>query len=128
MLSAIVFIPLLGAVLIGLTPGSRVVVIRWLAVVFSGLALALSIVLYFSFNHQVAGLQFVEKVAWVSLPNVGVSYFLGADGLSLPLILLTGLLTLMAVLSSFHVTTRVKEYFLLLLVLQTGVTGVFAAE
>ncbi|MGH2461138.1 MAG: complex I subunit 4 family protein [Chloroflexota bacterium] len=128
MLSAIVFVPLLGAVLIGLTPGSRAALIRWLAVAFSGLALALSLILYFSFNPAVPGLQFVEKVDWVALPNVGVSYFLGADGLSLPLIVLTGLLTLMAVLASFHVTTRVKEYFVLILILQTGVTGVFAAE
>src|SRR5579885_3313273 len=114
MLSAIVFVPLLGAVLIGLTPGSRLALIRWLAVAFSGLALVLSLVLYFSFNPRAPGLQFVEKVDWVALPNVGVSYFLGADGLSLPLILLTGLLTLMAVLASFHVSNRVKEYFLLI--------------
>jgi NADH-quinone oxidoreductase subunit M len=128
MLSVIVFIPLLGAVVIALTPGTRVTLIRWLAVAFSGISLALSIVLYFSFNHQATGLQFVEKVNWVALPSAGVSYLVGADGLSMPLILLTGLLTLMAVLASFHVTLRPKEYFLLLLVLQTGVTGVFAAQ
>src|SRR5579884_1992477 len=127
MLSVIIFLPLLGAVLIGLTPGHRSALIRWLAGIFSGLPLLLSIVMYLSFNHQVTGLQFVEKVNWVALPNVGVSYFVGTDGLSLPLILLTSLLTLMAVLASTHVNNRVKEYHLLLLILQTGVTGVFAA-
>lgn len=128
MLTAIVFIPLLGALAIGLTPARRVTAIRWLAVVFAGIPLALSLVIYFIFDRQAAGLQFVEKVSWVALPNVGVSYFLGVDGLSLPLVLLTGLLTFVAVLASFQVTLRPKEYFLLLLVLQTGVTGVFAAQ
>lgn len=128
MLSLIVFLPLLGAALIGLTPGRRVDLIRGLAIVFSALPLVLSLILYLGYNQQTGGLQFVEKVNWVSLPSIGVSYFLGADGLSLPLIVLTSLLTLMAVLASFHVTTRPKEYFLLLLILQTGVTGVFAAQ
>ncbi len=128
MLSAIVFIPLLGALVIGLVPSQRVAVIRWLAVVFSAIPLALSILLYAGFNYRDAGLQFVEKTSWVALPSVGVSYFLGVDGLSLPLVLLTGLLTVVAVLASFNITVRPKEYFLLLMILQTGVTGVFAAQ
>src|SRR5579884_1683071 len=128
MLSAIVFIPLLGALVIGLMPAQRVAAIRWLATVFSAIPLALSIFLYATFDERVAGLQFVEKTSWVALPSVGVSYFLGVDGLSLPLILLTSLLTVVAVLASFNITLRPKEYFLLLLVLQTGVTGVFAAQ
>lgn len=127
MLSAIIFLPLAGALLIALTPGHRTALIRWLAAIFAGLPLLLSLIVYASFDRHAPGLQLIEKVSWVSLPSVGVSYFVGTDGLSLPLILLTALLTLMAVLGSTPVTHRVKEYHLLLLILQTGVTGVFAA-
>ncbi len=127
MLSAIIFLPLLGAVLIALLPGSRVSSSRWLAAGFSGAAVALSVVAYVGYDVHTGGLQYVEKVDWVALPSVGVSYFVGADGLNLPMILLTSLLTLMAVLASWTIDLRPKAYFLLLLLLETGVTGVFAA-
>jgi NADH-quinone oxidoreductase subunit M len=127
MLTAIIFLPLLGAVLITLLPGSRVRLSRWLAAGFSGAALALSLVAFFGYDVHAGGLQLVEKVDWVALPSVGVSYFVGADGLNLPMILLTSLLTLMAVLASWTIDVRPRAYFLLLLVLETGVTGVFAA-
>ena len=127
MLSIIVFLPLLGAVVMAFTPGKSTTLFRWIAAIFTGIDLALSLVLFFSFNHGAAGLQFVERVNWVALPNVGVSYFLGVDGLNLPMVLLTTLLTFLAVLSSWHVELRTKEYFLLLLVLETGVAGVFTA-
>ncbi|HLH74061.1 MAG TPA: hypothetical protein VKX96_12315, partial [Chloroflexota bacterium] len=103
MLSVIVFLPLLGAVVMALTPGSRVTLFRWIAAIFSGIDLALSLVLFFSFNHAASGLQFVERVNWVALPNVGVSYFLGVDGLNLPLVVLTTLLTFLAVLASWQI-------------------------
>jgi NADH-quinone oxidoreductase subunit M len=127
MLTAIVFLPLLGALVLAFLPGSRVGLIRVTAAVFAALTLALSLVMYFSFNQGASGLQFVEKVDWVALPSVGVSYFLGVDGLNAPLVLLTALLTLMAVLASWHIDLRPKTYFILLLLLETGVTGVFSA-
>jgi NADH-quinone oxidoreductase subunit M len=127
MLSAIIFLPLLGAVFIAWLPSSRASLSRWLAAGFSGAALALSLVAYVGYDVHAGGLQFVEKVDWVALPSVGVSYFVGADGLNLPMILLTSLLTLMAVLASWTIDLRPKAYFLLLLLLETGVTGVFSA-
>src|ERR1051326_2222671 len=113
MLTAIVFLPLLGAVVIALLPTTQTGLFRWVAAVFSGAALALSLVAYAAYDPRVGGLQLVERVDWVALPSVGVSYFLGADGLNLPMILLTSLLTLMAVLASWRIELRPREYFLL---------------
>ena len=127
MLSLIIFLPLLGAIVIALTPASRVALIRGIALVFSVLALALSLVLYFGFNPHQSGLQFVEKATWVSLPSIGVNYFVGVDGLNLPMVLLTTLLSVMAILASWRIEVRPKAYFLLLLLLETGVAGVFAS-
>ena len=127
MLSAIVFFPLLGAAVIALLPGSRPALCKWVATIFAAIALGLSIVLYLGFNSSVPGLQFVEKVNWIALPTAGVSYFLGVDGLNLPMVVLTTLLSLMAVLGSWRIDTRPKAYFTLLLLLETGVVGVFAS-
>jgi NADH-quinone oxidoreductase subunit M len=127
MLSAIVFLPLLGAAVIALLPGSRAALSKWVATIFSGIALGLSIVLYLGFKPSVPGLQFVEKVNWIALPTAGVSYFLGVDGLNLPMVILTTLLSLMAVLGSWRIDLRPKAYFTLLLLLETGVVGVFAS-
>jgi NADH-quinone oxidoreductase subunit M len=127
MLTIIIFLPVLGAGIIALIPSRRDDLIRPAAVIFSGLAFALSVALYFAFDPRRTGLQFVERTEWVALPSVGVSYFVGVDGLNLPLVLLTTLLTLLAVLASWKIALRPKPYFLLLLVLETGVTGVFAA-
>ncbi|HLG52119.1 MAG TPA: NADH-quinone oxidoreductase subunit M [Chloroflexota bacterium] len=127
MLSAIIFLPLLGAVLVALVPSERRTMIRWLAGIFAGLPLLLGLILYEGYDVHAGGLQYVERVSWVTLPEIGVSYFVGVDGLSLPLIVLTALLTLVAILASERITERAKEYYLLLLILQTGVTGVFAA-
>src|SRR5712692_12116333 len=98
MLTVIIFLPLVGALAIALLPGRRADLIRLTAAIFSGLAFGLSVVLYLAFDPGRTGLQFVEKAAWVALPSVGVSYFVGVDGLNLPMVLLTTLLTLLAVL------------------------------
>jgi NADH-quinone oxidoreductase subunit M len=127
MLSIIIFLPLLGAIVIAALPASRAALIRLVALVCSAAVFLLSVVLYLTFNASAPELQAVEKADWVSLPSVGVSYFVGVDGLNLPMIVLTTLLTMMAVLASWHVEVRPKAYFLLLLLLETGVSGVFAA-
>ena len=127
MLSAILFLPLLGALVIALIPDNRPTVCRWVAATVGLIAFGLSIALYFGFNTNVTGLQFVEKANWVALPSVGVSYFLGVDGLNLPMVILTTLLSLMAIIGSWQIDIRPKFYFILLLLLETGVVGVFAA-
>lgn len=125
-LSAIVFLPLLGAVILGLAPRENKQAIRLGAAAFSFASLALSLFLFLQFDRAATGPQFVEKVPWIEQFNV--SYHLGVDGLSLPLVILTTLLTFLAVLASWHVDLRVKEYHILMLLLETGILGVFAAQ
>jgi NADH-quinone oxidoreductase subunit M len=125
LLSAIVFAPLVGAIAIVVAPRERTDLARGLAAAFSGVALALALVLFVVYDRSSSGLQFIEKTPWV--PDLGISYFLGIDGLNLPMVLLTALLTFLAVLSSWQTSLRPKEYFAILLVLETGVLGVFMA-
>ena len=125
LLSTIVFLPLVGAVVLALTPRGGVRAFRAVAALFSGATLALSLLALLGFQPDRAELQYVERAPWI--PSLGVSYFLGVDGLSLPLIVLTALLTFLAVLASWQLQLRPREYFAALLVLETGVLGVFSA-
>ena len=80
--------------------------------------------LWFWYNPQSADFQFVERAPWI--PSIGAEYFLGVDGFSTLLILLTTMMGFIAVLSSWTaITERVKEYYIFLLVLQTGMLGAF---
>ena len=84
----------------------------------------ISVPLWFWYNPQGPDFQFVERAPWI--PSIGADYFLGIDGLSTLLILLTTLMGTIAVLSSWEaITERVKEYYIFLLVLQTGMLGAF---
>ncbi len=126
MLSAIIFLPAVGSIIIALFLRSGTAIKR-AALVFSAVPLVLALVAFIdAFRrldlHQP---QFVEKFSWV--PQLNVQYYLGADGLSLPLVLLTALLGTGAVLISWHIHKREREYFAWLLLLQTSVTGVFAS-
>ena len=129
MLSAVVFIPLLGALFILLflrDPGK----IRLWAVGVTVTELALAIAIFSLFNtgdYRVLGnMEMVELNAdWIS--PLGVEYFLGVDGLSVPMVLLTALLGMCAVFASWTVKLRVREYFMWLLILQTAVMGVFVS-
>ncbi len=98
---------------------------RYTALLFTGVTLVLSLVAWGLFDNSQAGPQLVQKYSW--LPQLNVSFFLGVDGLSVPLVALTALLTFSSVLVSWGITLRVKEYFFWLLLLETGVLGVFMA-
>lgn len=125
MLSLTIFLPLVGALIIALIPRHSVTAIRQAAIGFSALALAVSLGLWFGYDRSSTGIQFQERVLWI--PSVNIQYFVGVDGLSLPLVVLTTLLTFLAVLASLRIDLRPKEYFALLLALETGVLGVFSA-
>ena len=125
-LSLVVFLPLLGAVAIGCLPPERRQAIRWVALVCSLVVFALSIKVFLDFNPHQPGMQFIEHRPWITSPPI--NYHLGIDGLSLLLILLTAFLTPLAVLASWtSITNHVKEFFLFLLALETGMIGVFVA-
>lgn len=122
MLSSIIFLPAVGAFAI-LLVGRSPVTIKAIASITALTNLVLSIVLFFRFSHETSVVQFSERADWIQ--SLNVQYFVGLDGLSLPLVLLTSILGLSAVLISWEIKYRVKEYFFWILLLQTSVMGVF---
>jgi len=98
--------------------------IKYFTFSLTGIVFLLSLFLLRGFNAQNPHLQFIERHPWIE--SIGASYFLGIDGISLPLILLTTLLSVIAVACSFTaVKERIKEYYISLLLLETGMLGVF---
>ena len=128
LLTAIVFLPLVGAILIALALRSDRSV-RLAAGIVSLAEFVLAIVVFALYKSDVGGVQLVDKIEnWIpglSGDTFAVQYFLGVDGLSAPLVLLTGIIGLVSVYASWHIKVRVREYFMWLLALQTGVMGVF---
>ncbi|HXF81518.1 MAG TPA: NADH-quinone oxidoreductase subunit M [bacterium] len=124
MLSLITFLPLAGGVLILLLPKTSHALMKNVALLASGAAFLLSLVLTARFEIG-AGMQFQELYRWI--PGIVVNYHLGVDGLSLPLVVLTTLLSLLSLVYSWRIDLRLKEYLFLFLLLETGMLGVFLA-
>ncbi len=124
-LSLIVWTPLAAGLAIILIPSSKESWIRRVAIAAGLISFLLSWVVFFSYDRVAGGYQFAEQIAW--LPSVGISYHLGADGISAVLLLLHACVSLTAILVSFEIKERVKEYFVFLLLLITSVYGVFVA-
>lgn len=122
-LSAILLSCLLGMLIIMFLPAERKGLIRWVSAIFSGIALVLSAYVFFAYDRTQGGLQFVEKIIWVK--PLGISYFNGADGFNLPLILLTGIVHFTGVLTMWELDHRVKEFFAFSFLLAAGVFGFF---
>jgi NADH-quinone oxidoreductase subunit M len=125
MLSATIFLPLVGALVIALIPRGNDRLIRQVAAAFTFVAFLVSLALWAGYDRDAVGIQLAQKALWI--PAANIQYFVGVDGLSLPMVLLTTLLTFLAVLASWNLQLRPKEYFALLLTLETGVLGVFSA-
>jgi NADH-quinone oxidoreductase subunit M len=125
LLSLILFVPTAGAVVLLLVPKERVNLIRWIALGASLIPFILALVAWAQFTSGKPGFQFEEQASWYAA--IQSSYHLGLDGISLPMILLTTLLTPLSLLASFSVTERVKPYMILFLLLETGMLGVFLA-
>ncbi len=123
-LTLITFTPLLGAIVVALIPGDREREIKWFSTILSLVPLALSTIAWAVYAQSAGGMQFMEEAAWI--PTLNVFYRMGADGISLPLVFLTTLLTTLSLFYSSHtIKKRVKEFFLLFLLLEMGMTGVF---
>ncbi len=132
LLTATVFLPAAAALVILTIPWGekhRVRNIRGFAVLVAvaDLVLALLVFALFSRGEGAERFQFIDRFTWIPGETLQASYFLGVDGLSVPMVALTGLLGLCAVLASWHITMRVREYFVWLLLLQTAVMGVFSS-
>jgi len=125
-LSVLIYVPLLGALILLFVRREHTTYIKGLTLVFSLIEFALSIPLYFYFDDKQVGMQFVERASW--FPEWGISYLLGIDGISLLLILLTTFLTVLCVLCSWRaIETRVKEYYITFLFLETAMVGTLCA-
>ena len=124
-LSIIVFLPLIGAIVIALLPGATPRQVKRTAALFTSVVFILSVALFFMFDRSLSGPQFVEQASWI--PALNVQYYLGVDGLSLPMLILTAMLGLIAVLVSWKIDLRAREYFAWLLILETGILGVFCS-
>ena len=127
LLSLIVFLPTAGGLFILLfMPKNRPAVVKWAALLVSLVTFALSLVLPLTFDTTTAALQWTEKAVWIE--RFGIHYFLGVDGISLLLVILTTLMTIICILASWtEITAKLKGYMVLFLVAETGVLGVFLA-
>ncbi|HUS08116.1 MAG TPA: NADH-quinone oxidoreductase subunit M [Bryobacteraceae bacterium] len=126
MISLVLFTPLFATILLLFIPASRTAWIRAWANAGGIAGFLASLLLLQRFDRNAPGFQLVEKYEWI--PSLGVKYFVGIDGISLLLVLLTTLIGAIAILSSWNaIESRVKEYYTILLVLQTGMIGVFVS-
>ncbi len=123
LLTLILFSPLFGMAVVMLMPGDEKKLIRWTALLFSLVPLALSLLLWFEYDIGVPGYQFEHQVVWYA--PIGATFYLGADGISVSMVLLTTILSPLAILASFGIKDRVKMYMALFLVLEMGMLGVF---
>jgi NADH-quinone oxidoreductase subunit M len=125
-LSLITYIPMAGIFLIFFLKKENYKLIQRIAFIVALIDFIISIWLYFYFDASTWKMQFVEKVPWIS--EFGISYHMGIDGISLLLVLLTTFISALSILSTWTaVTSRVKEYMITILLLETGMIGVFCA-
>jgi len=124
LLSWVLFTPLIGAAILLLLPASQKNLIRIWANIAALAGFLVSLPLVFNFNKNADGFQFAERADWI--PSLGVHYAIGIDGISLLLVMLTTVIGVVAILSSWRaVDERVKEYYAMFLLQQTGMIGVF---
>ena len=126
LLSLLVLVPLAGMAAIAVIGREREALIHRVALLVSLVVFGLTLALWWRFDASSAAFQFVERYQWI--PSFGVEYFVGVDGISLFLIVLTGFLTPLALLSSWEsIHDRVKAFALFVLALEAAMIGVFIA-
>ncbi len=124
-LSIIIFLPVAAGIIILLSPVDRKTEIKATALAATAVSFLLSLWLFFGYDQTAGGYQFTEKLNW--LPALGISYSVGVDGFSLPMVLLTGIVGVSGVMISWRVDERTKEFFAFLMFLVTSVFGVFVS-
>jgi len=125
LLTLMIFVPLAGAAVILCLPSRAHAAIRWTAVAATIPPLFLTAWMLPRFDPRASGFQFVERVPWI--PQFHIDYFVGLDGISITMVLLTALLCFLCMFASFGIEKGVKGYFALFLLLDTGMMGVFCA-
>jgi NADH-quinone oxidoreductase subunit M len=131
LLTLITFVPVAGIIALLFVPKERLGMIRWVAAAATLVPLILSVFLYLNFDRAKAGIndptsfQFVVQKDWI--PQFNIQYYMGIDGLSVSMVLLTALLSFLCIFASFGISKGVKGYFMMFLLLETGMMGVFCA-
>jgi NADH-quinone oxidoreductase subunit M len=138
-LSWLIFLPILGMIVIAFIPKTYERIVKYVALVFPFIQLILSLVLLLNYNpglagiNKIEGFQFIEKFDWINVPailwdgRIHIEYFLGIDGLSLPMVILTSLISFIGAVASFSIKKNEKGYYIMYLFLVTGMMGVFCA-
>ncbi|MBA3803541.1 MAG: NADH-quinone oxidoreductase subunit M, partial [Acidimicrobiia bacterium] len=125
-LTVITWLPVAGLVVILLLPRGHVALAKGVALTAAGGALVVSWALLGSFDRSSSEPQFTEQTTWI--PELGMTYSLGVDGLSYPMVLLTTLLTVVALIASLKVDRNQKAYFAWMLLLEFSILGVFVSR
>jgi NADH-quinone oxidoreductase subunit M len=124
LLSIILFTPLAGLIVLLFIPGNQKNLIRWWANLTALAGFLVSLPLVFWFDKSKGGFQFVERAQWI--PSLGVQYLIGVDGISMLMVMLTTIMGMVAIFSSWTaIDERVKEYYAMFLLQQAGMIGVF---
>lgn len=131
-LSVLIFLPLVFSLVIAILPENYRAYYKWITLAVTAIEFLLCMRLYFLFDQQTAEYQFVEQIDWITLPlgalGIGsIDYLLGIDGISMPMVLLTGLVMLIGAISSFEIKQKEKGYFSLYLLLTASIVGCFMA-
>ena len=138
-LTWITFLPVLGMGVVLLLNQEKKNVVRWTAAFFTFLQVILAVVIYFNFNRGMAGIntaegyQFIEKASWIDIKGISwfghikIDYFMGIDGMSVLMVILTAIISCIAVFASWGIEKSLKGYFALLLLLDAGMMGVFVS-
>lgn len=125
-LSTLIWLPIIGGLLVLFAGRNNDTVAKWLSLIVAGLTFILSIPLWSNFNYDTANMQFVEQVPWI--PMFNVQYYLGVDGLSMPLVLLTTFTQVLVIASAWDVIKeRVEQYMGAFLIMGGIMVGVFTA-
>lgn len=124
-ISVIVILPIAAGLILLAMPGERKTLIRVTALLIAVIELALSVLVYFGYDTAAGGYQFVVQFPWIE--SLGISFHAGVDGISAPLVLLTGVVMFTGVLISWGLDDRPKEFFGYLFLLVGGVFGVFVS-
>jgi NADH-quinone oxidoreductase subunit M len=128
-LSSLIFVPIFGMVVVMLLPKENHKAIRWTATIISLVPMLVTFWLTWDYfvNFSGSAAMAYQEGPYSWIPSLNVQYFLGVDGISVPMLFLTGLLSTLSLLASFGITNRVKEYFAFFLLLEAGMMGVFVA-
>ncbi len=133
LLTMIVLSPLLGILALLLTPRHRAGTVKLIGIVAAFIPLLLSLVMYVQFDLNQEEMQFIQQMEWINIPiplSTGVGYLpiayeVGVDGLSMPLVLLASLIAFLGAIASNTVSKRWKEFYIIYLVMEIGLLGVF---